>query len=259
MKNRLFCWSGGGLPGLDIHVGIWMALSDAGIESTANAGTSAGSIIAAFNSAGKSALDAEQIIENLKDSDIRRERSLWKLRIPWIDSFLEHAPIEKLLRLHFPGGFNNMVKPISIFVTHEASASCMELTPSDHEFGLRNAILASMSIMGVFPPVNGCSDGGPTAYLPLPTDWEKYDEVWLLIAKRPLAYHKRTGILTRAMFNADILYEDQVRDTIAFARQCHNNVFVVRPEVSAPQGSLHFDHRLINEAYTYTKRFLAAG
>ncbi len=258
-KRILFCWSGGGLPGLDIHAGIWKALSELGIESTANAGTSAGAIVAAINSTGVSNAVAHSIILGLSDGDIRRERLFWKLRVPWVDYFLSSEPITDLLTEILPSDFSALKKPLSVFVTEEATASQKEIKGDGQLFKLPLTILASMSIMGVFPSVNGYSDGGTTAYLPLPTGWEKFDEVYLLIAKRPLDYHKHNGILTRTLFNADILYEDQVADTITFARQNHPSVTVIRPPVKTPGGSLHFDHGLIVQAYEYTKNYLQRG
>lgn len=34
MQTTLYVRSGGGLPGLDIHAGIWLALESAGIRAT---------------------------------------------------------------------------------------------------------------------------------------------------------------------------------------------------------------------------------
>lgn len=258
-KRRLFCWSGGGLPGLDIHVGIWKALSEIGIESTANAGTSAGAIVAAINSTGVSNAVANSIILDLTDDDIRRERFLWKLRIPWINSFLDPKPILDLLTEILPAEFSDLKKKLSVFVTEEVTASQKEIKTDGQLFKLPQTVLASMSIMGVFPTINGYSDGGTTAYLPLPDDWSSYDEIYLLIAKRPLDYRKQNGILTRSLFNADILYEDQVADTIVFARRNHPAVTVIRPSVKTPEGSLHFNHDLIRQAYEYTRAFMSTG
>jgi predicted acylesterase/phospholipase RssA len=64
-RGTLFVRSGGGLPGLDIHCGIWLALEQAGIRADANSGTSAGAAVAALDSAGWSAADAKQLLSTL--------------------------------------------------------------------------------------------------------------------------------------------------------------------------------------------------
>jgi predicted acylesterase/phospholipase RssA len=214
--------------------------------------------MAAFNSAGLSAAVVQSIILGLEDGDVRDERFCWKVRVPWIDYFLETEPIREILADLLPEEFNELKKPLSIFVTNEKTAAPEEINcATAHYLNLIKAIIASMSIMGVFPPVLHYSDGGPTANLPLPADWVTYDEVWLLVAKRPLDYHKHTGMLTRLMFNVDVMAEDQIRDTIKFARQHHPNVFVVRPPVKTPEGALHFNHDLIAKAYEFTRDYLS--
>lgn len=248
----LFCWSGGGLPGLDIHTGIWLALEELGIKATANAGTSAGAIMAAFNSLGSTAYQAEIIIRALFDSKVRAERCLWKLRIPWIDSFLKTEPIRKLLEAHLPAEFGNLEKPLHVFCTNEESGTSWEFSDGL----LITRLLASMAISGVFPSVGGFSDGGTSADLPLPLGWEKYDDVWLLIAARPLDYRGKDSILTRLMFNTDLFMEAQIQHTIADAREKRPDVHVIRPRVRAPLGGLHFDHSLIQEAQVFTKLIL---
>lgn len=256
MKNEpttLFCWSGGGLPGLDIHAGIWMALDELGIRSTANAGTSAGAIMAALNSTGIDGTVAGAIVSGLLDSDVRSERFMWKMRIPWIAYFMQNEPVRDLLAWHLPATFEKLAKPLQVFATHDKTGETMAF------FGgqLIDCVLASMAISGVFPSVGGCSDGGTTADLPLPVQWEKYDRVYLLVAKRPLEYVGRDSMLSRLMYNADLFMENQVRRTIAEARAKRPDVVVIRPPVRAVTGSLHFDHALIGEAHRYTKMILA--
>lgn len=104
-----------------------------------------------------------------------------------------------------------------------------------------------------------CSDGGTTANVPLPADWESYDEVWLLIAKRNVAAYEGRGLLGRLIENLDIMAETHVRRTIWYARSVHKGVRVVRPQVTAPRGMFRFDHALIDQAYDWTRRGLADG
>jgi len=250
----LFCWSGGGFPGVDIHIGIWKALEEKHIYADANAGTSAGAIIAALNSSGRSCATAEKIVRSLRDKDIRRERIAWKLRMFWLPSFLSLKPIEKILSRLLPGTFGKLLKPLSVFCTVDKTGDPAEIRTGD----LPQAVLASMAISGVFPNVSGYSDGGTVANLPLPSGWEEeYDEVYLLIASRSLKYkRRRKSILSRLFYNIDLLMEDQLRDTIALAEAMHPCVRVIRPDISPRSGTLRFDHDLIDKAYEETKRLL---
>lgn len=256
----LFCWSGGGPVGMDIHVGIWKALVKAGITSTANAGTSAGAIIAAFNSAGKTQADTENILRNLHDRDVLRKAWLWWLRILWLQGILRPEPIVRLLQAHLPIDFTKLEKPLDVAVTSERYSAVRFLNSGL----LPWTVLASMSIAGIFPPVQGTSprdlfsDGGTTANLPLPPGWADYDEVYLLIAKRPVDFRAR-DVFSRLLLNVDLLMEDQVRDTIRLAKTHHNRVRVLWPELHIQKGSMHFDHSLINAASVLAGQQLKKG
>ena len=259
--KRLFCWSGGGFQGLDVHAGIWLALEEAGITADANAGTSAGAIVAAMNSQGYGPATAAAIVSGLRDRDVRRERLFWRLRIRFIDHFLVPDPLRHLLAEYLPSTFSALVKPCTVHCTCDTSAGAVQMDNGD----LRRAVLASAAIAGVFPPVPGpggvmLSDGGTTANLPLPHHWDEYEEVWLLIAKAPLEYRPaRQSILYRLIRNYQLLVEDQVNDTIALARASHPHVHVVRPAVRSGGGMLRFDHGLIEQAYRWTQVCLRQG
>jgi predicted acylesterase/phospholipase RssA len=294
----LFCLSGGGLAGLDIHVGIWLALEEAGIVSTANCGTSAGSIMAALNSTGWKAAQAEALIRYLNDDDVRQERFAWKLRMPWIDSFLDPAPIEKLLRNLLPADFSLLQKPLTVFSTVDETgdAAVFGTLPGQttQNGDIVSKVIASMSIAGVFPPrnTNGVfySDGGTTNQPAVPLDWAEYDEVYLCVAEPPLSHYVGTeNMLTRLMRNAQFFENSEVDQAVeemtngkempnAESNEMPNAecrvpnwrqsatgnrqspiVRVLRPPVRATLGSLHFDHGLINEAKLWTEQQLAAN
>ena len=242
------------MPGLDIHCGIWKALEAAGIRADANAGTSAGAFVAALNSAGTMQHGAEHLLRNLSDEDVIRKRFAWQLRIRRAESMCLPEPIIKLCYDMLPGDFRDLEKPLSIHATHELTGNPQELRAGC----LPLAVAASMALSGVWPPVNTISphgpftalssDGGTTENLPLPAMLQEYDEIWLLVAKRPLAYPERQTILSRMFWNAHLLLEHQVRETISTARRIHKRVFVIRPDVESPRGTLHFDHTLIDQA-----------
>jgi predicted acylesterase/phospholipase RssA len=246
----LFSRSGGGLPGLDIHAGIWQALEVSGIRSTVNAGTSAGAIAAAFDSAGWPASEFRALVASLRDRDVRAERPLWKARIPFIDWWMDAAPIRKLLEKHLPASFGALVKPLRVLATDDMTGASVSFSGGN----LIDAIMASMAVSGVWPSVEiahrSYSDGGPTANLPVPEDIAHYSQVYLCVAKRPLGYaQRRRGILSRLIWNLDLMSEDQVLDAIALVRHVQPAATVLRPDVRTEAGMLRFDHALISDAF----------
>lgn len=259
-KRILFSRSGGGMPGLDIHAGIWLALEEDGVGATDCVGTSAGAIVSAFDAAGYSAVECTNLLAALRDEDVRRERLAWKLRLPWIDHFLEHAPIAAFLRAHLPKEFAALTKPLTCRATDEETAESVGLASGD----LTPALLASMSISGVWPAVHlqgrVLSDGGTTANVPLPADLAAFDEVWLLVTRRQLDYRRRNdSILSRLIWNLDLQAEHEVISTVREARRRHPRVRLIRPSVCVTRGLLRFDHRLIGAARLATGRILSVG
>ena len=278
--RRLFCWSGGGLPGLDIHAGIWKALTELEITPTANAGTSAGAIMAAFCSAGISQSDIEALLRSLSDTDVRSERFAWKVRALWIDWFLDNAPIRVLLTKLLPERFMDLRMPLSVVATRVRDGR--QTTFHAEEFTavkLVDAVLASMSISGVFPHVNIFSedyaDGGVRANLPLPSNWRTFDEIYLLIASRPVEYRTSGqsaiagqnpihGLLARLMLNLDWYALDQIEDTVTllateFKRLRGPRVHVIWPAIGREAGALRFRHDFIDQAYQQTMNQFQPG
>jgi NTE family protein len=257
--NILFCWSGGGIAGLDIHTGIWSALDRAGIESTANCGTSAGAIMAALNSANQSAWGTNKLIRSLTDDDVRDERFAWALRMLSIDSFMLTDKIEGLLAQLLPATFEELRKPLLIFATDDVMGTSASFDSGE----LRKAVLASMSIAGVFTPVTYSggiySDGGTTnnAAIPSLESLDRYDEVYVLIAEPPIHYIGKDNMLTRLRRNADFLINGQMAELLA-AVAMNPHVHVLRPPAKVLKGSMHFDHDLISEAELWVAQELRA-
>ncbi len=265
-SSILFVRSGGGLPGLDIHAGIWQALSEAGIHSTHNAGCSAGAIMAALDSAGRSAEEVCGLLRGLSDADVRRERFAWKLRLPWVDYFLDSAPIRDLLAKWLPARWSDLRKPLEVVATHVETGECIRFGDSEGlqlNDALVSLVLASMSISGVFPwvTIGGAhfADGGVRANLPLPKCHADFDEIWLLIATRPIRYRRRArGILSRLLLNLDWYAYDQIADVLE-ATGGRSKFRVIWPALYPDGGALRFDHRLIQDAYEQTRKILAEG
>ncbi len=261
MRSVLFVRSGGGLPGLDIHAGIWLALAEAGITPSALSGTSAGAIISGLQASGRSHEWTAGLIASLRDRDVRKERFAWKARIPWIDYWLDPAPIAGLLESTLVSGWNDLIMPLRVWSTDVQNGNIKDTAESALASTPAQAILSSMSICGVFPPVilndgRAYVDGGVRLNLPLPNNWRDYDDVYLLIATGgSLDYHRKHGILTNLIRNVQIMQFDQIADVLAVTDGAPN-VHVVWPQIPTPRGALHFDHRLITEAYHLTIKAL---
>lgn len=222
MSRILFCRSGGGLPGLQAHAGMWRALDERGVHATHCHGTSAGAIVSAFDAAGRGSGYFAAVLDGLRTGDVCRERFAWKLRIPWIHSMLSSEPIRKLLVRHLPYDWFHLAKPLTTYMTNATYGFgdwCNG--QSDDEIPcLYDAVLASMSIAGVFPHVvneDGAefSDGGTFNNCALPEDWRTFDEVWLLIsAGRDDGKRVRGGLLTQLMRNIYFFGRGQIFDAM---------------------------------------------
>ena len=262
--KRLFVRSGGGLPGLDIHAGIWDALEMAGIYPTHVSGTSAGAIASAFQAGPM--LDADifhGLISSLSDEQVRVERPLWKLRVPWIGWYLDSAPILSLLEHYLPEHFDRLTLQLQCWAVNARDGGAVNVARPELARSPAEAALASMSICGVFAPVrlldgNEYFDGGPAMNLPVPANANDFDEIYLLVATgRPGSYSDDESMLTRLIHNAHWMMDDQIHDTIAQAREsCRAKVHVIWPDLPTPRGALHFDHNLIDQAQLWTEAWI---
>jgi predicted acylesterase/phospholipase RssA len=239
-----------------------LALGDEGIVLSENCGASAGALVAAADSLGQKLPSAwADIVRDLKDRDVKSSRFAWKLRMFWVDYWLKHEPVKKLLAKRLPATFQELAKPCRLSCTVDGKGATCVIRGGD----LQKAVLASMSIAGVWPAVQWSdelllSDGGTTHYLPIPPDWKEFDEIYLMIALPALDYQGRKGgIPTRFMRNIDYLLQDQINDVLrAIANYDMRNplyrsgarpkVYVLRPTCNQDKGVLHFDHGLIDQA-----------
>jgi len=267
--RRLACLSGGGLPGLDIHAGMQLALEERGIRFEGFSGTSAGAIVAALLASGNPARTLADVLAGLSDDDVRDERPLWKLRAPWIRYFLGNGKIERLLRdllqtdpVRRPR-IEHALHPLRIHVTEDLTGAAWSLAHGE----LVPAVLASMAIAGVFPPVAlrdvgyppaecSCSDGGTTNYCAVPEPGacvSTYDEVWLLIAAPPTRYEPTNeSIISRLLLNLHLMIEDQIQDAATRTTYSGARVVVIRPSCGADASCLRFRHELIGQARAET-------
>jgi predicted acylesterase/phospholipase RssA len=253
----LFVLSGGGLPGLDIHCGIWGALVSHGIEPTDCHGTSAGAIVALLQASGMDRYSFCSLLRSLKDKDVRKERVAWKLRIPFLDYWIDPEPIRVILEGFASSSYQNLRKGLACWAADYRTGSAVNAARPEIFADPAQAALASMSISGVFPPQIGLDgvpyiDGGIRRNLPLPANWRDYDHVYLCIASpQPRDYSLKGGILTHLIRNLQIAMYDQIRDPLDETAGAQN-VTVLWPDVHTAKGFLHFDHSLIERAFAAT-------
>lgn len=255
-KKVLFVMSGGGMPGIDIHAGIWLALEEAGIIPDEISATSAGAVIGASMAAGWSAGAFEEFLRVHDDEHLRHERPFWKARFPWLNSIHENDRILSCLEGMFPVYWSGMRTPFSAWACRIQTGEKMNVARPELSRYPAEAVLASLSIAGFFPPVTLLDgedyvDGGVRFNLPLPANHPDFDEVYLLIATpRPSDYQGRT-ILTNLVRNLNILMLDQVADIL---EETHGDprVRVIWPQISGAGSMLRLNHDLIDQAYRYT-------
>lgn len=259
-KKVLFVLSGGGMPGLDIHAGIWLALEDMGIHATEISGTSAGAIVGSMNACGWSAAGAVEYLQCHSDDDVRHERPFWKLRFPWLNSIHENDRIITCLDGFLPLSWAGMRKPFSAWACNKQTGEKMNVARIELAARPTDAVLASMSICGFFPPVplldgNQYIDGGMRFNLPLLSNWRDFDEVYLLVGKpRPRDYHG-DDILSNLIRNINILMLDQIADVLDETRG-DPRVKVIWPVMGGEGSMLRFDHSLIEKAHEYTVKHM---
>lgn len=281
--RRLFVLSGGGLPGLDIHAGLWAALEHHRIfpnERDLIRGTSAGAIVGALMATPYwNAQRGISLLRSLRDDDVLERRWFRKFLAFHRGHFIENRRIRRLLEAQLDTRWSDLRCGFEAFATDEETGDPVVLDgtrPLGNYIPLAKAVLASMSICGIFPAVETglptmplLSDGGTATNVPLGDDWMEYDEVFVLCASRSLAFkHRRSSAVHRLMWNIDLLMEDQVGDA---RREVEPHVvdpiegpvdprgprvFWLRPPVSSPEGSLSFNHQLIETVKDWAVREL---
>jgi len=254
----LFCRSGGGLPGLDIHAGITTALEAAGIRADVVHGTSAGAIISAMDSCGMSAAEISRAVQQFESNDVIDYRFLWRIRAGWLSHIVRGSAMRQAMCDTLPHTWSAYCKPISVWATQadtsrRINAWRIAQSPID-------ALMMSAAIPAVFPPVPGGDghhyvDGGVRCNLPLPADWQAYREVWLLIATgapdKTAPSRSTLGNLLRIYRH---LMADQILDVLD-ATDGAPSVRVVWPRMTT-FGTLKFDHDMILGARLLTSEML---
>lgn len=134
---------GGAARGIS-HIGFLQALEESGIPIDYVVGTSMGSIVGALYAAGYSPADLRQIVRNLDYS------RLFSLRLPPRGGFLVTEPFAAFLDTLLGGrDFARLRLPFYAVITRLSDGQEVAL----HEGPVSRAVLASMTIPVLFPPV----------------------------------------------------------------------------------------------------------
>lgn len=250
----------GGLPGIDVHIGAWLALEAAGIRATWLSGCSAGAIVSALDASGLPAWQAREYVECLRTEDVVRKVFAWKARCFWLTHFCDAQPIVDLLSVLLPLDFANLKTPLTVSATRMDPVHQGAML---REGNLRRAVLASMSIAGVWPYVEvdqaTHSDGGTTRRYPMPplagAEHGKWDAIFVLAPVSYATFEDRDrNILSRIIWN----YEAESRkeaDWLLQALDGHPAVHWIALDVGA--GScLKFNHDLIDVTAQRVTKYL---
>ena len=259
-KRILFCRSGGGLPGLDIHAGIWQALAARGIAATACHGTSAGAIVSALDAAEWDASAARTLIASFASDDVVDYRFAWRTRSGFLANICEGKAVDRVLAEHLPASWAAYTKPLATWATQAGTSRRINVFRDTIAHSPAEAVAMSSRIPAVFPPIRGADglwyvDGGMRENLPLPADWQSYDQVWLLIATgEPSRTDPAGTVLGNILRVFRHLMADQILDIIEQV-DGDPQVRVIWPRLKTP-GMLEFDHALIDQARKETLNIL---
>lgn len=259
-KNTLFVMSGGGLPGIDIHAGIWLALEERGIVADDISGTSAGAIVGALDAAGWKAAGFADHLRRYDTDQLCHYRPFWKFRLPWIDSIMDNDRVAAALEGMLPLEWSGFRKSFFAWAVNKRTGNQVNVARPELTAIPAEAILASMAICGLFPAValddgEEYIDGGVRFNLPLPPNWMDYGRIYLLIAKQRPQDYRGTGVVSNLVRNVNVMMLDQIYDVLDATRGAPN-VTVIWPDISGAGSMLRFDHTLIDAARAYTLRTL---
>lgn len=152
---------GGSARGIS-HIGLLKAFAEEGIPVDMLVGTSIGSVVAGLHASGLSIANLEYLVTHL---DLGR---LFSTAAPGRGGIVETSRFERFLDALIGGAtFDDVVLPYYSVVTHLQTGAEVVL----HEGSVTKAILASIAIPGVFPPVEIDGeyyvDGGVASLIPV--------------------------------------------------------------------------------------------
>lgn len=166
-----FVFSGGSSLGA-LQAGMLRAVKESGIEPDFLVGTSAGALNAAFVAKGFTAGRVEElggIWAAMRTRDVFPGIGVWSsLRcLAGSGTLASPSGLKKIIDQHVPATHAELQIPTAVIASDLATGSAVAFREGD----LRQQILASAAIPGVFPPVTlqgrTFIDGGVSAHVPL--------------------------------------------------------------------------------------------
>lgn len=155
---------GGGVVRGFAHVGVLMALEDAGIHADIVTGTSVGSIVGAFVAAGWSCSEISAVTEHFN------WRGMARVAVPWRGGWISFYKLEQFVEreLNF-AEFDDLKLPFAAVATDLITGNPVVLNKGS----VAHAVHASSAVPGVVVPVlvdgQMLSDGGVSDNLPVRT------------------------------------------------------------------------------------------
>jgi len=256
--NILFVLSGGGPEGIDTLTGAMKAMKEANIIPSYYSGTSAGAIVSTYCACNNYDTEKMEKFVRSLDNSLLDYRNFWYLREYWLSSMMSNIKIKKLLDSTFPVDFPDN---LSIWATNCRNRKKINVADYTIAGKLPTAVLASMSIRGIWDPVrlndgDDYVDGGFRFNLPYDKSiFPNYDQVWLIVASgKPTQYISgQTDLIKILRQDIAWLVESSTLEVIE-ENIDDPKVKVIWPFVETPDMS--FDHSLIDKAYEETKRQL---
>jgi NTE family protein len=166
-----FVFSGGSSLGA-LHPGMLRAVHEAGIEPDFLVGTSVGALNAAFIANGFTASRVSELAAiwaAIRTKDVFPGLGLWSsLRaIAGSGTLASPSGLKKIIDRYVPATHAELAIPTAVIASDLATGSAVAFKDGD----LREQVLASTAIPGIFPPVTVQGqtfiDGGVSAHVPL--------------------------------------------------------------------------------------------
>lgn len=256
----------GGLPGIECHVGAWLACEEAGLVPAHLSGCSAGAIVGAMWAYGQmTAVQAANYVAGLQTTDLVKKRLFWKARALRLEHFCDPSPIAARLQALLPYTFDSLRTPLRISATRMAAASAMA-AHFDHGPILREAVQASAAIAGVWPyvRVNGLdySDGGTTDSIVLPPKMHEYDHILVVNTIRLTDFrHRDKNIISRLMWSLEAVCEKEASAARSFMNKSFHDKLTWCDVNVGSCSSLQFSagHALIASARRTVATWIASA
>ena len=166
-----FVFSGGSSLGA-LQVGMMRAIREVGIEPDFLVGTSAGAVNASFIGKGftdERVTDLAGIWRGLRTKDVFPGLGVWSslgALVGW-GTLASPSGLQQIVERHVPATHDELAIPTAVIASDLATGSAVAFRKGN----LREHVLASTAIPGVFPPVtvDGRTfiDGGVSSHVPL--------------------------------------------------------------------------------------------